>query len=56
MCAAFPRSEILADPAHEEHAERLEWLGLDSADQLDPDAFDMADVNVALSGYARAVA
>lgn len=48
--------EVLADPAHEDHAERLEWLGLESADQFDPDAFDVADVNVALSGYARAVA
>lgn len=48
--------EILADPAHEEHAESLEWLGLDSADQFDPNAFDLADINLALSGYAKAVA
>lgn len=47
--------EILADPTHEEHTERLEWLGLDSVDEFDADAFDVADVNVALSGYARAV-
>jgi hypothetical protein len=45
--------EILADPAHEDHAERRDWLGLDSAEQFDPDAFDVADVNTALSGIAR---
>ncbi|MFE2992241.1 plasmid pRiA4b ORF-3 family protein [Streptomyces sp. NPDC059262] len=43
--------EILADPKHEEHDDRLEWLGLDSADQFDPAAFDLAEVNTALSGY-----
>jgi hypothetical protein len=46
--------EILADPAHEEHQDRLEWLGLDSADQFDPAAFDPADANAALSGLAAA--
>jgi len=41
--------EILADPHHEEHEDRLEWLGLDSADQFDPAAFDATEVNSALS-------
>ncbi|MER7131304.1 plasmid pRiA4b ORF-3 family protein [Streptosporangium saharense] len=41
--------EILADPEHEEHEERLEWLGLDSADQFDPAAFDLSETNAALS-------
>ena len=45
--------EILADPAHEEHKERLEWLGLDSGDEFDPAAFDVDDVNEALSGLAK---
>ncbi|MCX5215535.1 plasmid pRiA4b ORF-3 family protein [Kitasatospora sp. NBC_00240] len=44
--------EILAAPGHEEHDERLEWLGLDTADQFDPAAFDLAEVNSALSGFA----
>ncbi|MGY5129088.1 plasmid pRiA4b ORF-3 family protein [Streptomyces nigrescens] len=44
--------EILADPHHEEHEDRLEWLGLDSADQFDPAAFDAAQVNSALSALA----
>ncbi|MFE3772127.1 plasmid pRiA4b ORF-3 family protein [Streptomyces sp. NPDC059122] len=44
--------EILADPQHEEHEERLEWLGLVSADQFDPAAFDAAQVNSALSALA----
>lgn len=37
--------EILADPHHEEHAERLEWLGLDSTVEFDPAAFDLAGIN-----------
>lgn len=45
-------NEILADPHHEEHEDRLEWLGLDSADQFDPAAFDPAEVNTALSALA----
>jgi hypothetical protein len=40
--------EILDDPQHPEHAERLEWLGLASADELDPAAFDHAELNRAL--------
>jgi hypothetical protein len=30
--------EILADPGHDEHQERLEWLGLDNASEFDPNA------------------
>ena len=41
--------EALADPSHEEHHERLEWLGLNSAGQFDPAAFDLAETNTALS-------
>jgi pRiA4b ORF-3-like protein len=44
--------EVLGDPAHEEHEERLEWLGLDSADQFDPAAFDPAKSNAALADLA----
>jgi hypothetical protein len=36
---------ILADPAHPEHAERLEWLG----ETLDDDRFDMVEANAALA-------
>ncbi|MFE5595104.1 plasmid pRiA4b ORF-3 family protein [Streptomyces sp. NPDC056549] len=43
--------EILADPHHDEHEERLEWLGLDTADQFDPAAFDLTEVNKALADY-----
>jgi len=45
--------EVLADPGHQEHRGRLDWLGLDSADGFDPAAFDLADVNEALSGLGR---
>jgi hypothetical protein len=44
--------EILADPEHEEHQDRLEWLGLDSAGRFDPAAFDLVQINGALSGLA----
>jgi Plasmid pRiA4b ORF-3-like protein len=41
--------DILSDPGHEEHNERLGWLGIDSPDQFDPAAFDAACVTIALS-------
>ncbi|WP_432839607.1 plasmid pRiA4b ORF-3 family protein [Dactylosporangium sp. CA-092794] len=37
--------EVLADPSHPEHGERLEWLGLTDASQFAPDAFDAEEVN-----------
>lgn len=37
--------EALADPDHEEHWDRLEWLGLDEPSEFDPAAFDLAEVN-----------
>ncbi len=45
--------EILADPGHEEHADRLEWLGLDTPGQFDPAEFDISEASQALSGLAR---
>lgn len=45
--------EILADPSHPEHAERLEWLGLGSAAEFDPAAFDLSEANRVLNGLAR---
>ncbi|WP_211192787.1 plasmid pRiA4b ORF-3 family protein [Actinoplanes sp. TBRC 11911] len=36
--------EILADPDHPDHDERLEWLDLESADEFRPDEFDAAAV------------
>jgi hypothetical protein len=41
--------KVLSDPGHEGHRERLEWLGLDSASQFDPAAFDLDEVNAALA-------
>lgn len=40
--------EILADPAHPEHEDRLEWLGLADASAFDPTAFDAEQVTAAL--------
>jgi hypothetical protein len=44
--------EVLADPDHEEHQDRLEWLGLDSAADFDPAEFDLDEINRALKGLA----
>ena len=43
--------EILSDPDHPEHEDRLEWLGLDDAG-FDPDRFDANAVTRALSNLA----
>ena len=45
--------ETLANPEHEEHASMLEWLGLDSAADFDPAAFDLDAVNEALGSGRR---
>lgn len=45
--------EALADPEHPDHEERLEWLGIDSAGEFDPAAFDIAEVNRTLATLAR---
>lgn len=37
--------EILADPEHEEHQNRLEWLGLSKPDEFDPAHFDLTEAN-----------
>jgi hypothetical protein len=40
--------ETLEDPTHEEHEDMLEWLGLETAAEFDPAAFDADEVNVRL--------
>lgn len=43
---------ILADPKHKEHEEMLEWLGLENADEFDPEEFDVDTTNELLrDGY-----
>lgn len=42
--------EVLSDPTHPEHEERLEWLGLYSADDFQPARFDAAEVTRRLTG------
>jgi Plasmid pRiA4b ORF-3-like protein len=37
--------EILTDPKHPHHKDRLEWLGWDDASDFDPAAFDPDEVN-----------
>ncbi len=40
----------LANPTHEEHADILEWLGIETAAEFDPHAFDADEVNMVLGG------
>jgi hypothetical protein len=40
--------EALADSAHEQREEMLEWLGLQTAAEFDPARFDVEEVNRAL--------
>jgi hypothetical protein len=43
--------EVLTDPGHPEHEERLEWLGLTDATQFMPDTFDLDQVNQRLRDH-----
>jgi hypothetical protein len=45
--------DVIGDPTHPEHAERLDWLGLESADDFQPARFDPAEVTRALTGRGR---
>ena len=40
--------ETLADPTHQEHEGMLEWLGLETVAEFDPEAFDVAEANALL--------
>jgi hypothetical protein len=44
---------ILADPRHEEHQARLEWLGIETPAEFDQDRFDRDIVNLDLSDVSR---
>jgi hypothetical protein len=52
-CGGFPGYErlleILADRAHPEHAETVEWIG----QEFDPEEFDIDNVNAALAARFR---
>jgi Plasmid pRiA4b ORF-3-like protein len=41
--------EVLTDPSHPDHEERLDWLGLEDASEFDPNHFDAEPINQALS-------
>ena len=45
--------EVLSDPGHPEHSDRLEWLGLKSAADFQPARFDAAEVTRALTKERR---
>jgi hypothetical protein len=41
--------EVLGDPSHPEHSDRLQWLGLDSATDFQPARFDAAEITRTLT-------
>jgi hypothetical protein len=45
----YLKSEILADPDHEEHGDMLDWLGIDSARDFNPDEFSVDEANAHLT-------
>jgi hypothetical protein len=46
--------EALANPGHEDHHDMLDWLGLDSAEDFDPAACDLVEINEVLEGTIAA--
>jgi hypothetical protein len=44
---------VLATPQHEEHEARLFWLGIQTAAEYDPDAFDRDVVNIDLASMSK---
>jgi hypothetical protein len=48
--------EILTDPGHPEHRNRLEWLGLSSVQEFDPTTVDLANINQNLSKLGTVLA
>jgi Plasmid pRiA4b ORF-3-like protein len=45
--------DAISHPGDEEHEMYLDWLGIDSADELDPDAFDRDALNAELAPLSR---
>ena len=43
--------EAIADPKNKEHADLLDWLGLEKASDFDAKAFNVADANKAVQKY-----
>ena len=43
----------LANPRHENHAQKLWWLGISSPAELDPDRFDLDEANSYLAGISK---
>jgi hypothetical protein len=41
--------EVMSDPGHPEHGDQLDWMGLDSSADFQPDRFDAAEVTRALT-------
>ena len=44
---------VLANPRHEDHPARLWWLGIESADEFDPDVFDRDGTNAGLTRISK---
>jgi len=44
--------EVLDNPGHPEHDDRLDWLGLESAADFQPERFDATEITRALTGQS----
>lgn len=48
-CGYADVKATIADPGHEAHDHMLDWLGLECAEEFDPAAFDLAEINEVLN-------
>jgi hypothetical protein len=43
--------DAVNDPAHPEHEDRMDWMGMEEGETLDPEKFDLAEINERLSRF-----
>ena len=43
--------DAVNDPAHPEHEDRMDWMGMDEGESLDPEKIDIAEINNRLSRF-----
>jgi len=55
-CGYAELLDVMANPDHPEHSSMLEWLGLGTAEEFHPAAFDRAEINKRLSTLATVLA
>ncbi|MDQ0093354.1 IS1096 element passenger TnpR family protein [Paeniglutamicibacter psychrophenolicus] len=43
--------DAVNDPAHPAHEDRMDWMGMEEGETLDPEKFDLAEINERLSRF-----